>query len=319
MIIIDKNTPPIPQEIGFWDAATSKLTAIVGSLGQAISTLTPLTASQSRYSTMAANAQKYVNTNILFSSSFPKRNNHFDANNSRSVIERFQGVNEAITEVRSSLGGSSSFKLAIDMGMKALKYSIGNCMEMSAAAFVYLLNIQPEIKIDLYNIKGGDHCFLVLGRDFDSDPADHKTWGENAFICDPWSKKSFPASQIENLKDFVCTMTSGRTVLRDLDLNTQTLEIWASNQYTTKDLEYLAGPEPKSYVVEMIKILAPLLQHFYGEKDLEKKKEAAETIQIFLEKIPFKQNNNPSIIAFQKARAALYDQLDFFLTNCTSS
>jgi hypothetical protein len=309
MININNNiTSPIHQEKGFWDAATTLWDATLAKI-------TPFVVSLlgSHYSAMADEAQKFVKANILFSSTFPNRNIHFKANQSRSFLERFHGIDNAIDQVRSSIQETSNFDKAIAIGMTAIKYSIGNCMEMAAAAFVYLLKSHPDVKVDIFRIDGGDHGFVVIGRDFNSDPTDPTTWGEHALICDTWSKESFPVSQINKLKDFNGGVTvDGYPVLRDLDLTKQTLRIWTSNQFTPKDLEYLAGPHPSSDVVKTIKALTPLLQNFYNEKDLAKKQEAAKDIQNFLP-------NTPSNIAFHCALVDLYDQLDFFLANYTSS
>jgi hypothetical protein len=317
MTEINSNTTSlIPQEksfldvaAGLWDATLAKITAfVVSMLG-------------SNYSTMAGKAQKFVNANILFSSTFPNRNIHFRKNKARSFHERFSGIDNGVKQVRSLIKEArrSNFDKGIAIGKTAIKYSLGNCMEMAAAAFVYILKAHPEIKVDIFHIEGGDHCFLVIGRDFNSDPTDPKTWGAHALICDPWSKKSFPASKIKKLKDFSGKVTfDGNPVVRDLDLNTQTLALWTSNQFTAKDLKYLAGPNPSSDVVERIEALAPLLQNFHQEKNLAKKQEAAKAIQKFLEETPFSQTA-PLNIAFHNVLTDLYDQLDFFLTNCTSS
>jgi hypothetical protein len=95
--------------------------------------------------------------------------------------------------------------------------------------------------VDIYRILGGDHCFLVIGRDLNSDPSDPETWGPHTMICDPWSKKSFPVSELYKLQNYGGRVWSnGEPVLRELDFNTQTLGIWTSNHLTEKDLKFLA-------------------------------------------------------------------------------
>lgn len=216
--------------IALWDEAIAKITAfVVGLLG-------------SKYTPMAEKAQRFVQRNILFSSTFPNRNIHFKKNKARDFGVRLNGINTGIHEVRASLEGThrSPLNKAKVMGKTAIKYSIGNCMEMAAAAFVYLLEAYPDVKVDIYHIVGGDHCFLVIGRDVNSNPTDPKTWGPHALICDPWSKESFPVFELEKLKDFAGNVyTDGYPVLRELDFNTQTLGLWVSNHLTENDLKYL--------------------------------------------------------------------------------
>jgi len=85
---------------------------------------------------------------------------------------------------------------------------VGNCDEMTAAAFRYLrdsLNVRP---LDWMN--QGDnphqmqHAFIVIGRPAGSLPADlddiHpwpviKNWGAAAVLCDPYEKKVIATPQ----------------------------------------------------------------------------------------------------------------------------
>jgi hypothetical protein len=72
----------------------------------------------------------------------------------------------------------------------------GNCGELSAIAFVYLLN-KGVIPIDWMRLqKPGDHMFVVLGRDETSDETDTSTWGPAAIVCDPWWEEVYMPDQI---------------------------------------------------------------------------------------------------------------------------
>lgn len=76
------------------------------------------------------------------------------------------------------------------------KLSLGNCHEMALMALDYVLRYAPSsINAEVYHIEGGDHVFLVIGRKANSNPRKPETWGEDAFICDPWSDKVYPASE----------------------------------------------------------------------------------------------------------------------------
>ena len=82
--------------------------------------------------------------------------------------------------------------------------NVGTCLEMSAVAFKHSIQNKPELRAELFFLEGGNHVFLVLGRNPSSDPSKYKEWGGEAVICDAWSGKVFPASEVESkLKNFV--------------------------------------------------------------------------------------------------------------------
>ncbi len=83
----------------------------------------------------------------------------------------------------------------------------GNCSEYSDLALEHIAEHHPTTHAEVFHIEGGDHVFLVLGRDKNSNPSNPKTWGKNAVFCDPWANKVYPASDYQkNLQNF----TSGR-------------------------------------------------------------------------------------------------------------
>lgn len=110
------------------------------------------------------------------------------------------------------------------------KQGIGNCLELSCKAFVDLMKQFPnlDLKIDVYQILGGDHVFLVIGREIGSDPKDYRTWGKSAMVYDPWFSEYdapvfYPATEIESqLKD-------------DLDLRIHSLLCAVSNLYSPRE------------------------------------------------------------------------------------
>lgn len=63
----------------------------------------------------------------------------------------------------------------------------GNCGEFSALAFMYLFDkgIRP---LDWMSLVGGDHAFVVIGRDKKGDVSKPLNWGPSAVICDPWGQ-----------------------------------------------------------------------------------------------------------------------------------
>lgn len=75
------------------------------------------------------------------------------------------------------------------------KYSLGNCFEYACLALEYVYQQHAGIEAEVFDLYGGDHIFLVIGHkktnSFNcSDPC---TWGDSAYICDPWRNSVYPA------------------------------------------------------------------------------------------------------------------------------
>lgn len=87
----------------------------------------------------------------------------------------------------------SGFENAI---AKSLKFSTGNCQEFAMQGLDYLLTKEPGIRGELFRAKGGDHVFLVINRAINSNPKDPLTWGEGAYVCDPWANVVCKASDL---------------------------------------------------------------------------------------------------------------------------
>jgi hypothetical protein len=74
----------------------------------------------------------------------------------------------------------------------------GNCFDMALYAFGLFgkWDVYPLERID---VQGGDHSYVVVGR-FDSfegtkcNLQDLGTWGESAYVCDPWANIACRAS-----------------------------------------------------------------------------------------------------------------------------
>lgn len=81
---------------------------------------------------------------------------------------------------------------------------IGSCLEMSIAGYFFALEHQLTENIECAFLENGDHAFLVIGRDHNSNPYDYTTWGDDAVLCDPWSGAHYPATLLERyLNDYV--------------------------------------------------------------------------------------------------------------------
>lgn len=89
---------------------------------------------------------------------------------------------------RPYLKGTQRFKRAqIEIfARQGLRHHAGNCGVQSAVAFVRLRDHWKVFPLDWVQLKNGDHGFVVIGRDRDTDVANPATWNAAAVICDPW-------------------------------------------------------------------------------------------------------------------------------------
>lgn len=112
-------------------------------------------------------------------------------------------LKKASQDLREASRDDAAFFLSIDSTIRFFeqsianckKFSIGNCHELALMALHYMIEEQPDINAEVYHIEGGDHAFLVVGRKIDSDPHRPDTWGDEAYICDPWSNNVYPANE----------------------------------------------------------------------------------------------------------------------------
>lgn len=133
-------------------------------------------------------------------------NNSYDA-------EKKKALYSALHDIRVLMDKEPEICLAVDAGLLGFeqrikyvqKFSLGNCAELAYLALDYMMHHAPYVYAEAYTILGGDHEFLVIGRNFDSDPCDPFTWGDDAYICDPWADKVYPSIRyLSELKNFYC-------------------------------------------------------------------------------------------------------------------
>jgi hypothetical protein len=308
------NTLSAPTtKLGFLSFIKAKFTAFAISLGLAASP--QLTENLA----LAERANSYTDRTILFSSTNPLRN--------KIKGPALSTLQHSIDLMRESyIFNSSPFQYAKDIGLRSLKLNQGECLEMSCAGLVYFLyqkNLQA--KVDVYEIKnknpqepGGDHAFLVIGRDKHSDPSNPSTWGENAVVADPLRNIAFPATQIETLEDHLGLDHQNNPVSSPFNPRKQTLSLWISNAFTASDLAYLSGNKLTSAEKRELKILQSHLQAFHNAAAEEEKREAAERIlnvvgdvQLEMKKLLLEKNRSDQ--PFLMAKLSLYDQMGHYL------
>ena len=73
------------------------------------------------------------------------------------------------------------------------QFSVGNCGEYASLVMNHLRK-QAITQAEYFYIIDGDHAFVVIGRQENSNPEDPDTWGPDAVICDAWLDQIYPAS-----------------------------------------------------------------------------------------------------------------------------
>lgn len=91
----------------------------------------------------------------------------------------------------------------------AVKFGIGNCYELACLALVLLgehhcddlsdTTSMNNILVEMFKTQEGDHAFLVIGRDRQSQFNDINSWGTEVLILDPWMGEVVDVSeQLQN-------------------------------------------------------------------------------------------------------------------------
>lgn len=129
------------------------------------------------------------------------------------------------------------FQEHLMVGLASIISRIGQCGEMCAAVFCYLLDkVGIETKIDIVKFKDGNHCFIVLGRSMDSILSNYRTWG-NAIVIDPWAMDYFPAAEMETrLKICADRGAAGKPRTLPYDPQKHHLALVNTNIYSVEEL-----------------------------------------------------------------------------------
>lgn len=78
----------------------------------------------------------------------------------------------------------------------------GRCEEAAYMTAYYAISEDNNLVIETMGTDEGDHFVLLFRRALGSDPMDVTTYGDNAFICDPWAGKIF---SIKRMKECFAT------------------------------------------------------------------------------------------------------------------
>jgi hypothetical protein len=105
-------------------------------------------------------------------------------------------TNKAVDEVRNKckkykkmFNGDVPFVKLTKMLIDAVqKIPYANCQEFSEIAMYLAKQIFPEIKTKIFDIKNGDHVFLIIDPDNE----------DQAVVCDAWAGMVYPLKEINN-------------------------------------------------------------------------------------------------------------------------
>lgn len=106
-----------------------------------------------------------------------------------ALRQRKVGLDTQISNIQSDTKLSSdqkSLEIIKLLANVAENANAGNCQEMAAVAFLFLMKINVT-PIELVSIP--KHTFIIIGRDPGSSINDPECWGEDVVICDPWRRK----------------------------------------------------------------------------------------------------------------------------------
>ena len=146
------------------------------------------------------------------------QNNFYDIYKQRALSQAIRDIRQAVVKDDFFLNIENTITHFEKRIADCKKFSIGNCHELALMALDYMVRNQPRVNAEVYSIKGGDHVFLVIGRANDSDPRKPETWGDNAYICDPWSDAVYPAKDyLEKTKNFYCTVNIDGTLTNHIE------------------------------------------------------------------------------------------------------
>ena len=137
-------------------------------------------------------------------------NNTYDLDKKQHIERQLSRIRNPLTQYPEYPGLTLEIDREISKFYRTIddckNLAVGNCHELALMALDYVAHHTPHVDAEVYCIAGGDHVFLVVGRNKGSDPGQPTMWGDDAYICDPWSDMAYPASEyLAKTKNFYRT------------------------------------------------------------------------------------------------------------------
>jgi hypothetical protein len=138
--------------------------------------------------------------------------------------EEYQKTRERMHDLRKTLHAEPS--TIQEIAEKVVETHTGNCGELSFVTTSNFIKLAKEKahRIEIMNIVGGDHVFVVIDRALRSDANKPDTWGSKAIVLDAWSGEVKPASDMKNLMNYTMVKIEEHkgSEVRDVEVNTLT-------------------------------------------------------------------------------------------------
>ena len=174
----------------------------------------------SKFEALALSAKKYSRSQILEGAT-QLQNNSYHIIKQKHLREATSAVRKMAQNEEFSSGIDSAIILFANRISACKKFSLGNCFEYALLALEYVVENQSDVNAEVFEIKGGDHVFLVIGRTKWSNPQVPTSLGNEAYICDPWSDSVYPAKDyMDKTKNFFFTISEdGRQINHTQNFN----------------------------------------------------------------------------------------------------
>jgi hypothetical protein len=174
----------------------------------------------SRNRRFAQEIMEHVHRVVLFSANYPSRSESLQSKTSEVYEQQLQAIKLTTSIMRDDYTGKDVIAQAAKL---ATKFHCGNCYEMAAVGYQYAVDKTDQV-IDIVEIHGGDHVFIVIGRKKNIAICDYPHWGPDAFICDPWASLCYPAKKLKlRLKNYCGTKKMGTGKIQTI---TESLNHW---------------------------------------------------------------------------------------------
>lgn len=211
----------------------------------------------------------------------------------------------------------NQFMEALHSRDATLASGLGNCFQLSTVALFDLMEIiDRRKKIEIYALAGGNHVFVVIGRDPTSDPAKFETWGDEAWVYDPWCSEfdappvCFPASLIpSHLKNYSGTDATRKPILENFDPKRHTLNLHVGNMTTA--LEVRAMTLARSHDADFKKLIEDVSAYENASKSEEL--ECARDVERQTEKILNEHHFTRYEKRIKDSLSLLYSQICYFI------
>lgn len=149
---------------------------------------------------IANQAIEYARKKLPFGSNRPE--NSSDDNQKFSGVETdiYLLIDEKIKEEKKRLSSNDqrllNTILIFEYGLEiTAEHQFGNCGYLAMHALNFIL-MNTDLSAELFCNLSGDHTFVVLNRDPDTEISNFSSWNEDVLLCDPWFDATFQKSDL---------------------------------------------------------------------------------------------------------------------------